>query len=96
MKNDDKIDMVLDVVKPKRYELGVTAHRKTHRCPVDKCNSTFPNPNGLKKHFQKMHKKLIELGLDVDSVGNFQWKTELIDYCLMYLLSLIRPVTKFV
>lgn len=83
MKPDDKIDMVLDVIKPKRYEAGSIQNRKVYRCPVDKCTISVQNANLLKKHFQKSHKKLIELGLDVDSVGNFQWKTELLDFCIM-------------
>ena len=32
---------------------------------------------------QTKHKKLVELGLDIDQMGNFQWKTELLDFCLM-------------
>lgn len=83
MKNEDKIEMILDVIKPERHEAEAVAGRKTFKCPVDKCGKSSPNPTSLKKHFQQNHKKLLEMGLDIDSVGNFQWKTELLDFCIM-------------
>ena len=62
MKNEDKIEMILDVIKPERHEAEPVAVRKTYKCPVDKCGKTTMNPTSLKKHFQQNHKKLLEFG----------------------------------
>jgi len=88
MKYDDKVNLVFDTIKPKRNNIN-SANRKIYKCPVYKCAFVKNNANLLKNHIQTKHKKLVELGFDMDHVGNFQWKTELLDFCLM--VSKIYP-----
>jgi len=89
MRTDDKVNLVFDTIKPKRHNANISLNKKVYKCPVYKCVFSKNTPNMLKTHMQQKHKKLVELGFDVDQMGEFKWKTELLDFCLM--VSKIYP-----
>ncbi len=74
-KPEDKIAFlesnILKISKNSKKHL--TKKHKQHRCPVYKCFKQCTNEFELKHHFEREHKDLINLGLDLHSNNSNQF-----------------------
>jgi len=82
MKYDDKVDLIMETIKPKRYGANILS-KKIFKCPLYKCPFNKTSAASLKSHLQQKHKRLLDMGFNVDENGGFTWKPELVDFSLM-------------
>jgi len=82
MKYDEKVDLIMETIKPKRYGANILS-KKIFKCPLYKCAFSKNSAGSLKSHLQQKHKRLLDMGFNVDENGGFTWKPELVDFSLM-------------
>eukprot|EP01017_Pseudomicrothorax_dubius_P031398 TRINITY_DN4003_c0_g1_i1.p1 TRINITY_DN4003_c0_g1~~TRINITY_DN4003_c0_g1_i1.p1 ORF type:complete len:593 (-),score=145.35 TRINITY_DN4003_c0_g1_i1:105-1883(-) len=88
MNLETKHKLIMDVIKPRVFDNPDP--NKKFRCPYYKCLKTFGQHTMLKRHIEKKHKQLTDMGLTVNSSGNFDWPPHMVDFCL--LISKLYPV----
>lgn len=82
MTYDGKVELIMDTIKPKRYGANILS-KKIFKCPLYKCTFNKTSAASLKSHLQQKHKRLVDMGFNVDESGGFTWKPELVDFSLM-------------
>jgi len=82
MKNDDKIDLIMEGIKPKKFGINVMS-KKIHKCPIYRCAFQKSSVSSLKSHLKQEHRRVMDVGFNVDDNGMFIWNPDLVDFSLM-------------